>query len=484
MKKSNNKRIQSNITIITILLTIIVTISISCSGIYDNIEKYAGREIIYADKLDGIIRVQIGYERVEIDLMNAGRIPSSRVRTSKATRTVIECADFTEPDNRRVIDSVCSWVNVTGLTQSKNYHLTIYTEDNLGNRSLPLTIEVQPFTSENLDALALVAPSIIESTSAALVEWKDRISAKTHTVYRYSWQYTDKDGTVHTGKDEGDMPSFFVENVEKGKDIPITLTCVTIPTIMNFEGAYTPILDAIDWQSTVVLRISESAEAAIFLKTPTPVIDINMNNAETDFPILFSWITVSEATGYALKISSDPAFPSEATKSIDVGDLDKYLMDITEGLAIINSFSSARQTILYWTVMPTTQNAPVINQVRRINALRTPALVGKWLFDNGANLVEAETGLDLVPVGNGFTPIDGPTHSNKAVRVAKGSHYKALHGLPDGTDRYTIRLNVKFPVPATHTLVQTSVTNDDAAELILNELGLPGFDGIGVAEVN
>jgi hypothetical protein len=49
--------------------------------------------------------------------MEAGRIPSSQIHMGKAKKTVIECADFTEPDHRRVIDSICSWVNITGLTQ-------------------------------------------------------------------------------------------------------------------------------------------------------------------------------------------------------------------------------------------------------------------------------------------------------------------------------------------------------------------------------
>ncbi|MEN6454313.1 MAG: hypothetical protein ABFD10_08635, partial [Prolixibacteraceae bacterium] len=60
----------------------------SCEGQYDNIEKYAG-EVIYPARFDTIFG-HIGYERVEIDLMKAGRIPSSQLHLGKASKTVVE----------------------------------------------------------------------------------------------------------------------------------------------------------------------------------------------------------------------------------------------------------------------------------------------------------------------------------------------------------------------------------------------------------
>jgi hypothetical protein len=173
-----------------LLLTVLLTVFTSCSDIYDNITEYVKSKKVYADKLDGIIRVQVGYERVEIDLMRAGRIPASQISMGKAKKTVIECEDFTEPDHRRVIDSVCSWVNISGLTQLKTYQFTIYTEDEFGNRSMPLIAAARPYTSENRDALDLLPPVITESTSAALLEWKDRLSYKVYDFFRYRYEYT------------------------------------------------------------------------------------------------------------------------------------------------------------------------------------------------------------------------------------------------------------------------------------------------------
>ena len=61
---------------------------VSCEGQYDNLEKFAG-EVIYPARFDTIFG-QVGYERVELDLMKAGRIPASKIKLGKATKTVIE----------------------------------------------------------------------------------------------------------------------------------------------------------------------------------------------------------------------------------------------------------------------------------------------------------------------------------------------------------------------------------------------------------
>ena len=49
----------------------------SCDGMYDTLEEFYG-ELVYPAKYDTIVG-HIGYERVEIDLVKAGRIPSSQV---------------------------------------------------------------------------------------------------------------------------------------------------------------------------------------------------------------------------------------------------------------------------------------------------------------------------------------------------------------------------------------------------------------------
>lgn len=70
------------------IITIAVLTLASCSGQYDNIEKYAG-EVVYPASYDTAL-VKIGYERVEIDLLKQGRIPSSELKMGKAKQTIVE----------------------------------------------------------------------------------------------------------------------------------------------------------------------------------------------------------------------------------------------------------------------------------------------------------------------------------------------------------------------------------------------------------
>src|SRR3546814_15529128 len=70
---------------IVILIAAIAGFLASCDGMYDTLEEYSG-EVVYPAKYDTIVG-HIGYERVEIDLMKAGRIPSSDIMMGKAVKT-------------------------------------------------------------------------------------------------------------------------------------------------------------------------------------------------------------------------------------------------------------------------------------------------------------------------------------------------------------------------------------------------------------
>src|SRR5690606_19725457 len=117
-----------------------VILTASCEGMHDSLESYSG-EIVYPAKYDTIVG-HIGYERVEIDLMKAGRVPSSQIRLGKAQKTVVEY-----DDEVLVIDELVSWVNITGLQQPKLYRFRIYTIDEYGNKSVPQEIALIPFTA-------------------------------------------------------------------------------------------------------------------------------------------------------------------------------------------------------------------------------------------------------------------------------------------------------------------------------------------------
>lgn len=425
-----------------------------CRDIYENIDAQIDSETIYSDKFEGIINTYIGFERVEIDLMKQ-RVPASQIHSGRATKTIVECTDFDTPDHRLVIDSVCSWVNITGLTQAKVYDFTIYSEDDYGNRSLPLTASLQPYTSENLRAIEIPQPSIIEATSAAMVEWMKPMSESTHLFKCYHWtyEYTDKDGVLHTESSEGELPSFIVENVPKGIDLPVKMTLKIIPNRILGNDTYPPIIDTVIFQQDLSLKISQSASPAIFLKSPTPSLVLDANNEV--FPVTFSWTKTPEVSEYTLKLSASNAFPDASTVTIPLGDVSEYVMTEDEGMSLVKQIARLGQGNAYWTVTPTVAATVVTTQTRLLTLVRPqPKIVGRWLFDDPSNLGKADIGEDLTDASQAGAPVftyaAGPAAGDGAVKVMPLNRFLCKHGLPTNpaygrVSDYTLMFYLMWP---------------------------------------
>ena len=207
----------------------------SCNDMYDNIREFADKEIVYPGHFDPPTG-RTGFERVEIDLLNAGRIPSSQIKLGKASKTYIEYDDQT-----LIIDSVCSWVNITGLTEVNIYRFVICSMDDYGNKSIPVEISLVPYTRADLNTLDVLPPSITESESGAVVEWKNSLSSPLFDFCSYTYQYIDKSNQTHTGGEENDQPKILMENVNKGEAVTLTMNCRIVPRVDNV-----PILDTLD----------------------------------------------------------------------------------------------------------------------------------------------------------------------------------------------------------------------------------------------
>ena len=414
---------------------------IGCTGIYDNVKEFGSAETIYAGKLDGVQRIKYGFERIEVDLYKQGRVPASEMNLGRSTRTVIECEDFTEEGHRRVIDSLCSWINITGLTKSKNYTFTVYTEDKYGNQSLPFTFDATPYTSENLAALSLVSPKVTESVGSALVEWANPISSVAFKIEDYTYNYKDKDGKTMNGGGEGDLPSFLVENINPNTDINVNMTCRTVPSRLNTsDGTYSPIIDTVEWSSSIVFQVSPDAKPTIFLKAPEQAFTYKYEDRATAFPMEFSWAKISTASDYVLKFSTSSMFDTGKELEIEVGNASAYSITYDELAAFINSVPKSRNLTMYWQVAAKDlPEATLMN--RKFSQTRFPNLVGKWEFNSAAEWYKATIGKDLVPVGSGDV-VDSeyrPREDDKAVTFPKGLYFRLAHGLEEGgLDYYTI----------------------------------------------
>jgi hypothetical protein len=232
--------------ILSFLIISATLLLVSCDkGMYENIEKFAEKEKVYPGGYDFAVGM-IGLERVEIDLLEAGRIPSSQVNLGKAKQTVVEYDGDEYP-----LDSLCSWVNVTNLTQAKLYRFKIYTVDEYHNKSVPQEVALVPFTRADLETLVVASPKVIASPWAATFVWPT-ISSVLLDYYGLTFSYTDKDGTLVTGQ-RGENPQFSVENLEAGTSATIKIQYKIIP-IVNDE----PILDTVIIERSILLNMPTS----------------------------------------------------------------------------------------------------------------------------------------------------------------------------------------------------------------------------------
>jgi len=117
--------------------------------------------------------------------------------------------------------------------------------------------------------------------------------------------------------------------------------------------------------------------------------------------------------------------------------------------------------------------------------------VASWLFDDPANLTKATVGKALEMVRNiSFNPnaqflsVEGPTESNKAVRIPVNCHFVADHGMipKEGQNyvaEYTLFFEFKIPVVGRfYSFFQTELANTADAEIFVRS-AVPPTIGVG-----
>ncbi len=101
-------------------------------------------------------------------------------------------------------------------------------------------------------------------------------------------------------------------------------------------------------------------------------------------------------------------------------------------------------------------------------------LVGRWDFNDPANLTKATIGTDLTLVGTN-TAITGAETGDGAANIGVGSYYSCLHGIsPNGggseVNEYTLLFDMRLPassVDGWKAIFQTNTANSDDAECFL-----------------
>jgi len=230
-----------------IFLLVSIVLLWGCEDMNEKTKKYYG-EIVYPAKYDTIYG-NIGFERVEIDLLKAGRIPSDQIKLGKAQKTIIRY-----DDQEIVLNELVSWLNMTKLTQPKIYRFFISTQDEFGNESVPLEYAAIPYTENDLASLVVTSPRIMTSPSSAIIEWPAGLNSLLLTCHGLTYQYTDRDGRVVSGEIPSAPYRFFVANLEMGRSYTVKMRYRVLPLDNGI-----PILDTLYLDRDLTVNVPSSA---------------------------------------------------------------------------------------------------------------------------------------------------------------------------------------------------------------------------------
>lgn len=162
----------------------------------------------------------------------------------KATKTVVEY-----DGDKHYIDSVCSWVNITGLTETKLYRFFVYTEDDFGNKSVPQEIALIPFTRLDRELIGVASPKLTVSPSAMVVEWPNGLNSFVMEYHSLTYSYTDKDGNKQG--EQVTTPRFYCGNLEMGTELTVDVNYKVVP--IQSDG--TKILDTVIVSKPLIVNI-------------------------------------------------------------------------------------------------------------------------------------------------------------------------------------------------------------------------------------
>jgi hypothetical protein len=227
-----------------IVYTIVALAFISCSGdIFDNIKEHAAEEKVYVGKFDKAVAF-VGINRLEIDLLNAGRIPTDKISIGKAVKTVYEY------DNKVfTCEGVQSWLNITDLKEAKLYRIKVYNIDEYGNKSIPVEVAAIPFTDTDLANLVVPVPEKLLAPVSAQLTWNNGLTSTFFDFYEMTYSYTDAQGVAQTDLSK-DNKSLTLTNLAEGSAGSVKLRLKVLPKQNNV-----PILDTVYLEDVVEYQL-------------------------------------------------------------------------------------------------------------------------------------------------------------------------------------------------------------------------------------
>lgn len=435
------------------ILVAVPALCISCSNIYDNIKDFSVEEIVYPARYDTIV-ARPGYERIELDLLKEGRLPSSMVKLGKATKTIIEYDTVVLK-----YDSIFSWISIGNLKLPKLYRFRVYTSNDDGDLSIPQEIALAPYTSVDREALAVPSPTLTTIGSFVMVQWSEGLTSNLMYYLGLSYSYTDKNGETRSGTSRDTQ--FFVTNIEENREVEVSVRYWVIPRI---EGEN--ILDSVSFDQSLHVTMAEGSTPIEFTVSPTQIALLpgrqQVASASVRFGLLWTssnpavatvnanGVILARAPGTAVITVKSPVFDEPATITVNVSDL------------------------------PST-----FPQKER--------LAGMWTFEDVTSLEKATVGLNLERSGySNLSSIEGPNNT-KAVKFGTATYYTIRHNMSANgggsrVNEYTLMMDIRTSADLKGwiSVFNTRSTNIENGVLLIDSeehIGNSSFGGFSDVEV-
>lgn len=221
------------------------------------------------------------------------------------------------------------------------------------------------------------------------------------------------------------------------------------------------------------------------------------------------WIpAITTDKPYVLLDNSDLDFTLQITGNID------YELELPEWVNKKEKQSDGTYIFEYSAISPGERSGNIIIQGIGENSdikIIVPVVqrerikkIGSWLFEDSFDLTKATVGKELEMVINTnynpdaqFSSVDGPSSTNKAVRIPVNCHFLADHGMIPKSGQnfiaeYTLFFEFKIPVAGRfYSFFQTALSNSGDAEIFVRSsipptigVGATGYAGSGLIEVD
>jgi hypothetical protein len=221
---------------------------LSCSGdIFDNIKEHASTEKVYVGKYDKA-DIYVGINRLEIDLLEAGRIPADQVSIGKALNTIVEYDGI-----EHTYPGVHSWINIPNLTEQKLYRIKIYNVDELGNKSLPVEAAAIPFTDDDVAVLTVPVPQKLVAPTSMQLNWPTGLTSTFFEFHEMEYTYTDAAGVSQTDTSSNEN-SILVLNLAEASAGTVHLKLKVVP-----KQDEVPILDTVYLETSIDYQLPTKA---------------------------------------------------------------------------------------------------------------------------------------------------------------------------------------------------------------------------------